>query len=113
MPTGYQKGKTLGDKKKKVLSILSPPFVQSSTDSVVSQQPRHSEIRNPSAPLIGQRDSYSGLLSTALKDPVDDVVVLEVVGIVSLDVGGEAIKGALKGFLGARVHHARLCKAFS
>jgi len=42
----------------------------------------------------------------ALGDSVDDVVVLNVIGVVGLDVGGETVESALDGFLGGRVHHA-------
>lgn len=35
----------------------------------------------------------------------DDVVVFNVVRVVSLDVGGEPVKRALDGLFGRRVHH--------
>ena len=40
---------------------------------------------------------------------LDDFALLDVVGVVGLDVDGEAVEGALEGFLGRRVHHAGLC----
>jgi hypothetical protein len=43
-----------------------------------------------------------------LGDSGDDALVLDVIRIVGLDVGGETVEGALDGFLGGRVHHARL-----
>lgn len=39
---------------------------------------------------------------------LDDAVVLDVVGVVGLDVDGDAVEGALEGVLGRGVHHARL-----
>lgn len=43
---------------------------------------------------------------SALGNPGNDGVVLDVVGVVGLNVGGETVEGALEGFLGGRVHHA-------
>ena len=40
---------------------------------------------------------------------LDDFAVLDVVGVVGLDVDGEAVEGALEGVLGRGVHHAGLC----
>jgi hypothetical protein len=40
---------------------------------------------------------------------LDDLAVLDVVGIVGLDVDGKTVEGALEGVLGRRVHHAGLC----
>lgn len=39
---------------------------------------------------------------------LDDFALLDVVGVVGLDVDGEAVEGALEGFLGRGVHHAGL-----
>ena len=39
---------------------------------------------------------------------LDDFAVLDVVGVVGLDVDGEAVEGALEGLLGGGVHHAGL-----
>jgi hypothetical protein len=47
---------------------------------------------------------------TAFGDSVDDVVKLDVVGVVGLDVGGKAVKGTLDGFFGGGVHHAWLSR---
>ena len=44
----------------------------------------------------------------ALGDSGDDALVLDVIRVVGLNVGGEAVEGALDGFLGGRVHHAGL-----
>lgn len=44
----------------------------------------------------------------ALGDSGDDALVLDVIGVVGLDIGGKAVEGALDGFLGGRVHHAGL-----
>jgi hypothetical protein len=44
----------------------------------------------------------------ALGDSGDDALVLDVIGVVGLDVGGETVEGALDGFLGGRIHHAGL-----
>lgn len=44
----------------------------------------------------------------ALGDSGDDALVLDVIGVVGLDVGSETIEGALNSFLGGRVHHAGL-----
>lgn len=46
---------------------------------------------------------------TAGRGLLDDAVVLDVVGIVGLDVNSEAVERALEGILGGRVHHAGLC----
>jgi hypothetical protein len=43
-----------------------------------------------------------------LGDSADDIVKFDVVGVVGLDVGGEAVEGALDGFFGGGVHHAWL-----
>ena len=40
---------------------------------------------------------------------LDDFALLDVVGVVGLDVDGEAVEGALEGVLGGGVHHAGLC----
>ena len=40
---------------------------------------------------------------------LDDFTLLDVVGVVGLDVDGEAVEGALEGLLGRGVHHAGLC----
>ena len=48
------------------------------------------------------------VLLAALGDPRDDAVVLDVVGVVGLDVGGQPVQCPLKRVLAARVHHARL-----
>jgi hypothetical protein len=40
---------------------------------------------------------------------LDDFAVLDVVGVVGLDVDGEAVEGALESILGGGVHHAGLC----
>ena len=40
---------------------------------------------------------------------LDDFALLDVVGVVGLDVDGEAVEGALEGLLGGGVHHAGLC----
>lgn len=45
---------------------------------------------------------------TALGNPGDNVVVLNVIGVVGLDVRGQTVQSALQGFLRRRVHHARL-----
>ena len=45
---------------------------------------------------------------TALGDAADDVVVFDVVRVVSLNIGGKPVKRALESFLGGRVHHARV-----
>jgi hypothetical protein len=50
---------------------------------------------------------YGGDLA-ALRNPRDDVVVFNVVGIVGLDVSSEAVEGTLDGFFRGRVHHAGL-----
>jgi hypothetical protein len=47
---------------------------------------------------------------TALGDSADDIVVFDVVGVVGLDIGGEAVEGALDGFFGGGVHHAWLSR---
>lgn len=39
---------------------------------------------------------------------LDDFALLDVVGVVGLDVDGEAVEGALDGLLGGGVHHAGL-----
>lgn len=39
---------------------------------------------------------------------LDDFAVLDVVGVVGLDVDGKAVERTLEGFLGGRVHHAGL-----
>lgn len=39
---------------------------------------------------------------------LDDFAVLDVVGVVGLDVDGETVEGALEGLLGGGVHHAGL-----
>jgi hypothetical protein len=44
----------------------------------------------------------------ALGDSGDDALVLDVIGVVGLDVGSKTVEGALDGFLGGRVHHAGL-----
>lgn len=44
----------------------------------------------------------------ALGDSRDNIVVLDVVGVVSLDISGETVERALDGFLGGGVHHAGL-----
>jgi hypothetical protein len=44
----------------------------------------------------------------ALGDSGDNALVLDVIGVVGLDVGSETVEGALDGFLGGRVHHAGL-----
>lgn len=44
----------------------------------------------------------------ALGDSGDDALVLNVIRVVGLNVGGKTVEGALDGFLGGRVHHARL-----
>lgn len=44
----------------------------------------------------------------ALRNPRDDIVVFNVVGIVGLDVSSEAVEGTLDGFFRGRVHHAGL-----
>ena len=49
-----------------------------------------------------------GRCLAALGDSGDDALVLDVIGVVGLDVGGETVEGALDGFLGGRVHHAGL-----
>jgi len=43
---------------------------------------------------------------TAFGDSADDAVELDIVGVVGLDVGCEAVEGALDGFFGGGVHHA-------
>lgn len=50
---------------------------------------------------------YGGDLA-ALRNPRDDVVEFNVVGIVGLDVSSEAVEGTLDGFFRGRVHHAGL-----
>ena len=40
---------------------------------------------------------------------LDDFALLDIVGVVGLDVDGEAVEGALEGVLGGGVHHAGLC----
>jgi len=45
---------------------------------------------------------------SACRDTGLDVVPLEVIGIVGLNIGSEAVEGALDGLLGGRVHHASL-----
>jgi len=47
----------------------------------------------------------TGLALTALRDSADDVVVLDVIGVVGLNVSGETVESTLDGFLGGRVHH--------
>ena len=49
-----------------------------------------------------------GTCLTAGGGALDDAVVLDVVGVVGLDVDGEAVEGALESVLGGRVHHAGL-----
>ena len=46
---------------------------------------------------------------TAGGGALDDFALLDVVGVVGLDVDGEAVEGALEGVLGGGVHHAGLC----
>jgi hypothetical protein len=50
----------------------------------------------------------AALRLAALGDTALDVLELDVVGVVGLDIGCEAVEGALDSFLGGRVHHARL-----
>jgi hypothetical protein len=45
---------------------------------------------------------------TAGGSALDDAVVLDVVGVVGLDVNSEAVERTLEGILGGRVHHAGL-----
>lgn len=44
----------------------------------------------------------------ARRGALDDFALLDVVGVVGLDVDGEAVEGALDGLLGGGVHHAGL-----
>ena len=44
----------------------------------------------------------------ALGNSADNVVELNIIGIVGLDVGGDSIQRTLQGFFRGRVHHARL-----
>jgi len=47
---------------------------------------------------------------TALGNSADDVVVLDVIGVVGLDVGSETVESALDSFLGGRVHHTGILR---
>ena len=48
------------------------------------------------------------VLLAALGDPRDNAVVLDVIGVVGLNVGGQPVKCPLKRVFAARVHHAWL-----
>lgn len=52
--------------------------------------------------------STACLAGHALADLGQDGVVLDVVGVVGLDLDGDAAQGALQGVLGRRVHHLGL-----
>lgn len=44
---------------------------------------------------------------------LDDLAVLNVVGVVGLDVNGDTVEGALESVLGGGVHHAGLWECVS
>lgn len=52
---------------------------------------------------------WTGL--AALGDAAEDGLVLDIVGVVGLDVGGEAVERTLQGVLGGGIHHAGLSGA--
>lgn len=60
------------------------------------------------ADLFARADEIDRTGLTALGGTGNDVVELKVVGVVGLDISGEAVKGTLDGFLGGGVHHAGL-----
>lgn len=61
-------------------------------------------------PVFGLQQYQLQFALAALGHALDNALVLDVVGVVGLDVGGKTIEGALDRFLGGGVHHARLQK---
>ena len=57
--------------------------------------------------------SVVGRLLAVFGHSCNDTVVFDVVGIVGLDISGDAIQSTLKRFLRRRVHHARLLEVSS
>lgn len=65
---------------------------------------------------VRPRESRSlglSVLLTALGDALHDAVVLDVVGVVGLDVRRQPVESPLKRLLAAGVHHARLYRSVS
>jgi hypothetical protein len=59
--------------------------------------------------VCGSRGGRNCFRLAASGGALDDAVVLDVVGVVGLDVDGETVERTLKSVLGGRVHHAGLC----
>jgi hypothetical protein len=59
--------------------------------------------------VCGSRGGRICFRLAAGRGALDDAVMLDVVGVVGLDVDGEAIERTLESVLGGRVHHAGLC----
>lgn len=73
---------------------------------------RHSRCQNTNHPnacfWVREIDKTGATHLSAPGNARLDVVELDVVGVVGLDIGGEAVEGALDGLLGGAVHHAGL-----
>lgn len=58
--------------------------------------------------LFGGWRQQSMHLGGALANRLEDGLVLNVIGVVGLELGGDTIEGALQGLLGRSVNHLRL-----
>src|SRR3569833_1545484 len=72
---------------------------------------RESPAASPS--LLNRNYQGGCLTSQALADGFQDCVVLDVVGVVGLELGGDAVERSLEGLLGRGVHHLGLEGAVS